>query len=181
MLSDELQRAETTSGAVWRAVKVVWEPVGHKILSHLRFFPANLQALLRMIHPGISTLLCTLHATIPPFQHSAISFCLHTFLTSFSMIDFCICLQRLWSSFHVIFPTLSMFHVSRSLKARIPAPQRNMLGLRPLLLILIIILSFSLLFVISSLPRREGLEPHMTPRRLRRLQRNVWYHLDSDL
>ncbi len=117
VLSDELWRAETTSGAVWRIVKAIWEPVGHKILSHLRFFLANLRVLLGIVHLRISTLRCSLHMTISSLQHLTISFCLHTFHASFSAIDFCACLQWLWSSFLVIFPTPSLCHVFRSLQA----------------------------------------------------------------
>ena len=158
MLSDELRRAETVSGAVWRTLKAIWKPAGH-----LRIFLANLRVLL-----GI----CTLQ--IPSSRHLTI-FCLRTFI---STKDFCTRLQQLRSSFHAMFPMVNIFNASRILKARIPMPQRIMRLLPP---ILTTSLFLSLLFLISPLARREGLEPHMVPRRLRRLQRNVRYHLDNDL
>jgi hypothetical protein len=173
VLSDELRRAETPSGAVWRRVKTVWEPVAHKFLSQLHFSLAGFKVLHGIVSLRIEILLCTLERTIAP---STISFCHHTFPASFiSVINIGTCFHRLWSSLYVIFPTINIFHGSRGLKTCIAAPQKIMLSLRALPFILIIFL----LLLISSLSSEP--HTHMTPRRLRRLQRNIQYHLSSSL
>ncbi len=206
MLSDELWRAEATSGIMFHSVhralaklKVLWETATYKIAPHLRFCFC-LAYPLEIVHLGISTLLSAFQKTISASLHLATrssTFLVHTFLASFNMtgvpaMDFLVLstyFRCLWLSLYAT----GLLNVPHNLKVCFPAHvvtgllhSRNLqLSARRfflrLLLLMIVTLILALFLIISSLLGREGLEPHTTPRRFRRMQKNIRYHLRNDL
>ena len=209
MLSDELWRAEATSGIMFHSVhralaklKVLWETATYKIAPHLRFCLAYP---LEIVHLGISTLLWALQETISALLHLATrsSFLVHTFLASFNMtvvpaIDFLApstYFRCLWLSLYTWF-SMGLLNVPHNLNVCFPAHvvtglihscnlqlSARRFFLR-LLLLMLVTLVLALFLIISSLLGREGLEglePHTTRRRFCRMQRNIHYHLRNDL
>jgi len=79
-------------------------------------------------------------------------------------------LREMWLTFLTRCPTVSVCIPVVQLSAR-----KVMLGL---LLILIVIVFPFLSILVSSPLRRGGSELYMTPRRIRRIQKNVLYHND---
>jgi len=196
VLSDELWRAEATSGIalhlgrrLWATLKLIWETVIHKIGPRHRFSLANLKSLLGSIRLGMSSSLhhvleshwvpqatiSFLHLTtgLPfyPYPHT------HTLVASFSTT---VATTGLLASTHAqllreqIQAWLVRFcDALRSLKGTLPA--------RPLPFISIAILLLGLFSLIPSFSRRERLDPHVTRKRIHQIQKNLRYHLDSDL
>jgi hypothetical protein len=170
VLSDELRRAEATSGLCRLSGKllILWETVN---LPHLRLLLANVRVLFGIVFLRLSTFLYLITR----------SFDIHPFLASFnstivSAIDpltyFCCFLPKFYTRFSMV----SLFNVRCNLSIG-PLPQRILFQLLPLILITIFLIHFLLMFP----GRAGGLEPHVVPRKLRRIQKNIRYHSGSDL
>lgn len=184
MLSDELWRAEATSGIllcsmrrVFEKMKVLWGTVANKVCPRLHFSLANLCSLLGVVRCGISAPLCVLQKTILSFLHLTIRLpsYLRTFLATFDMtvapVDlFASSIFDIPRRSKILFPVYVQVTANLLLSARGIIPQR---------LPFILIAPLVLLYFISSLAGGKGLEPHMTPRRICRVQKNIHYHYND--
>ena len=177
-LSDELLRAEAASGvmsySIHRALaklKILRETASYK-MSHLRFCLADPMGLLGIVHRRILTLL----RSSPHFDTRS-SFHVHTFLASSNIIvvpatDLLAMSTYFRPSLYAWFSTVQVVPTCD--------PQLSARKLFPRLLLLLVTILL-VLFWLISLPGREGLESHTTPRRIRRIQKNVRYHSRHDL
>ena len=167
VLSDELRRAKATSGLCRLTGKfvVLWETVSQKKLPHLRLLLANLRVLFGIILLRLSTFLYLITG----------SFDIHLFLASFNttvvsaivplapLTYFCCFLPYFYPRFSMV----SVCNLSVG-----PLARRIIFQLLPLILITTFLIHFLLMFR----GRAGGLEPHVVPRKLRRVQKNVCYH-----
>jgi hypothetical protein len=167
VLSDELRRADARSGVRGLSGKVFWETVGQIFLPHFHFLLANLRVFVGIIFLRLSTF----------FLYFITGSFIHPFLAGFnSAID---CLASLTyfccflPNFYMRFSMLSVFNAPRTLGVG-PLPRR-------IIFFLILITTFLIYFLLMFPGRTGGLEPHVVPRKLRRIQKDIWYHSCNDL
>ena len=168
-LSDELWRAETPSRLCRLSGKLVflWEIVRQNFLPHLRFLLANFRVLFGIILLRLSNFLYLITR----------SFNIHPFLASFdttivSTIDPLASLTYFCCFFPKSYTRFLMVNVFPG-----PLPRRTIFHLLSLILITIFLIHFLLTFP----GRVGGLEPHVVPRKLRRIHKNICYHSRNDL
>jgi hypothetical protein len=153
-LSDELWRAEAASGIIYHSLRrllgkliVLLETVSQKNFPRLRFFPAILRVQIVLLR-----LLRALRTTY--FRYLLPNFYAWCSIVSFFDVP---------CSLNVLLPMNALTG---------PIPQRLILRFLPLMIIFLILLFLTFPGSVNV----GSLEAHMTPARIRRLQKNVCYH-----
>lgn len=150
----------------------------HQIGLRLHLCLASLKSSLGSVRLAISTLHhralenhWTFQTSITTFLHSTIRsyLYLHILITSFSTNTV------LWRRRMEEWKPVRFRNALRSLKETLPA------GMVPRLLPFILIVILLALFSSLSFSRKARLNPVMTRKRIRRIQKNIRYHLDRDV